>query len=152
MRFKVPQNVQREDQILWFLTLRQVIILVVGFGISYTLFNSLSKQYDLNQLEVILCWVPAGISAIICFLKIHGISLFKFVLLQLEQLLFRQPRRRWVKHAGEPFVSMTTPFSMKMEKQEAPQKMRQEEFSSEKVRSIAHILDSDGVLESQLKE
>jgi hypothetical protein len=149
MRFKVPQNVQREDQILWFLTLRQVIILILGFGLSYTLFNGLSKQYDLNQVEIILCWVPAGISAIICFLKIHGISLFKFVLLQLEQLLFRQPRRRWVKHAGEPFVSMTTPFSMKMEQKEAPQKKRQEEFSSEKVHSIANILDSDGVPESQ---
>lgn len=151
MRFKVPQNVQREDQILWFLTLRQVIILILGFGISYTLFNGLSKQYDLNQLEVILCWVPAGISAVICFLKIHGISLFKFVLLQLEQLVFRQPRRRWVKHAGEPFVSMTTPFSMKREKKDDPVKIRQEEFSSEKVHSIANILDSDGVPEFQKK-
>lgn len=152
MRFKVPQNVQREDQILWFLTLRQVILLVVGFGISYTLFNTLSKQYDLNQLEIILCWVPAGISAIICFLKIHGISLFKFVLLELEQLIFRQPKRRWVKHAGEPFVSMTTPFTMKTEKKVAPMQTRQEEFSSEKVHSIAHLLDSDGVQESQPKK
>jgi hypothetical protein len=115
------------------------------------LFNSLSKQYDLNQLEVILCWVPAGISAVICFLKIHGISLFKFVLLQVEQLLFRQPRRRWVKHAGEPFVSMTTPFSMKTAKKIAPIKTRQEEFSSEKVHSIANLLDSDGVPEFQKK-
>lgn len=152
MRFKVPQNVQREDQILWFLTLRQVIILILGFGISYTLFNSLSKQYDLNQLEIILCWVPAGISAIVCFLKIHGISLFKFVLLQLEQLLFRQPRRRWVKHAGEPFVSMTIPFSMKTEKKAVSTQMRQEEFSSEKVRSIANVLDSDGISEFQQKQ
>jgi hypothetical protein len=149
MRFKVPQNVQREDQILWFLTLRQVIILILGFGLSYTLFNGLSKQYDLNQLEIILCWVPAGISAAISFLKIHGISLFKFVLLQLEQLLFRQPRRRWVKHAGEPFVSLTTPFTMRMEKKEKPMQTRSEEVSSEKIHSIAHVLDSDGVPESQ---
>lgn len=148
MRFKVPQNVQREDQILWFLTLRQVIILILGFGLSYTLFNGLSKQYDLNQLEIILCWVPAGIAAAISFLKIHGISLFKFVLLQLEQLLFRQPRRRWVKHAGEPFVSLTTPFTMKMEKKEKPMQTRSGDVSSEKIRSIAHVLDSDGVPES----
>ena len=132
MRFKVPQNVQREDQILWFLTLRQVIILILGFGISYTLFNSLSKQYDLNQIEVILCWLPAAISVTISFLKIHGISLFKFVLLQIEQFIFRQPRRRWVKHAGEPFVSMTTQFSMKTVKKQAQMDTRQEEFSSEK--------------------
>ncbi len=149
MRFKVPQNVQREDQILWFLTLRQVIILILGFGISYTLFNSLSKQYDLNQIEVILCWLPAAISVTISFLKIHGISLFKFVLLQIEQFIFRQPRRRWVKHAGEPFVSMTTQFSMKTVKKQAQMDTRQEEFSSEKVRSLAKLLDSEGIPETQ---
>ncbi len=149
MRFKVPQDVQREDQILWFLTLRQVILLILGFGISYVLFNSLSKQYDLNQLEVILCWVPAGIAVTIAFLKIHGISLFKFVLLQLEQFIFRQPRRRWVKHAGEPFVSMTTPFSMKTIKKQPEIEAHQEEFTTKKVHSLAKLLDSEGVPETQ---
>ena len=148
MRFKVPQNVQREDQILWFLTLRQVVILILGFGISYSLSSSLSKQYDLNQIEIILCWVPAAIAAIVSFLKIHGISLFKFALLELEQLLFRQPRRRWMKHAGEPFVSMTTPFTMKAIKKQAEIDTHQEEFSSEKVRSIAKLLDSEGIPEN----
>ena len=149
MRFKVPQDVQREDQILWFLTLRQVIILVIGFGISYTLFNSLSAQYDLNQIEVILCWVPAAFAAAISFLKIHGLSLFKFVLLQLEQVVFRQPRRRWIKHAGEPFVSMTVPFSMKTIKKQPEAEAHLVEFSSEKVRSLAKLLDSEGIPEKQ---
>ncbi len=149
MRFKVPQDVQREDQILWFLTLRQVIVLILGFGISYTLSNSLSKQYELHQIEIILCWIPAALSATIAFLKIHGISLFKFVLLQIEQVVFRQSRRRWMKHAGEPFVSMTTPFSMKTVKKQPEMDTHQEEFSSEKVRSLAKLLDSEGVPEAQ---
>jgi hypothetical protein len=149
MRFKVPQDVQREDQILWFLTLRQVVILILGFGISYTLSNSLSKQYELHQVEIILCWIPAAISATIAFLKIHGISLFKFALLLIEQTAFRQSRRRWMKHAGEPFVSMTTPFSMKTVKKQAEIDIHQEEFSSEKIRSLAKLLDSDGLSESQ---
>lgn len=149
MRFKVPQDVQREDQILWFLTLRQVIILILGFGISYTLSNSLSKEYDLNQLEIILCWIPAAIAVTISFLKIHGISLFKFVLLQIEQFVFRQPRRRWVKHAGEPFVSMTTPFSMKSVTKQQKIDTHQEEFSEEKVHSLAKLLDSEGIPETQ---
>jgi hypothetical protein len=148
MRFKVPQDVQREDQILWFLTLRQVVLLIVGFGISYTLSNSLSKQYELHQIEIILCWIPAAISAIVAFLKIHGISLFKFALLQIEQIAFRQPRRRWMKHAGEPFVSMTTPFSMKTIKKQPEMETRQEEFSSEKIQSLAKLLDNEGVSES----
>lgn len=146
MRYKVPQNVQREDQILWFLTLRQVIILIVGFGLSYTLWSSLTKQYDLNQLEVILLWIPAALAAAICFVKIHGISIFKFVLLQIEQLIFRPPRRRWIKHAGEPFVSMTTPFTINAnEKKEKNINREAQVFSEETVRDIAKTLDNSGL-------
>lgn len=146
MRYKVPQNVQREDQILWFLTLRQVIILIVGFGLSYVLWSSLSKQYELNQIETILLWIPAALAAAICFVKIHGISIFKFILLQIEQLMFRPPRRRWIKHAGEPFVSITTPFTMDGGKKKEKKINREaQEFSEEKVRDIAKTLDTSGL-------
>ena len=145
MRYKVPQNVQREDQILWFLTLRQVIILILGFGISYSLWSSMSKNYDLNQIEIILLWIPAALAAAISFLKIHGISIFKFVLLQIEQLMFRAPRRRWMKHAGEPFVSMTTPFTMSGVKKRKEINREAQVFSADKVRDIAKTLDTSGL-------
>ncbi len=145
MRYKVPQNVQREDEILWFLTLRQVIILIVGFGISYFLWSSLSKTYELNQFEIILLWLPAGLSAAISFLKIHGISIFKFVLLQFEQIMFRPPRRRWIKHAGEPFVSMTTPFTMSGVQKKKEINREAQVFSEQSVHDIAQTLDASGL-------
>ena len=147
MRYKVPQDVQREDQILWFLTLRQVIILILGFGLSYFLWSSMSKNYDLNQVETILVWIPAALAAAISFLKIHGISVFKFVLLQIEQNMFRPPRRRWIKHAGEPFVSMTTPFTMSGEKKKKEINTQAQEFSEDAVRDIAKTLDNSGLTE-----
>lgn len=145
MRYKVPQNVQREDQILWFLTLRQVIILIIGFAISYTLWSSMSKAYEMNQLEIIIVWIPAALAAAIAFLKIHGISIFRFVLLQIEQLMFRPPRRRWIKHGGEPFVSMTTAFTMSGEKKKEKISREAQTYSNESVHDIVKTLDTSGL-------
>ncbi|NJP04016.1 PrgI family protein [Candidatus Gracilibacteria bacterium] len=150
MRFKVPQDVQREDQILWILTLRQVITLLVGFGVSYVLFSSLRKQYELHQMEIIMIWIPAGISAALAFLKIKGISLGKFILLLIEQKMFRAPRRKWVPHGGEPFISLTTPFSMKNKKKAAPINA-EKDVSEKKIKKIAAILDSSGTSGLEIK-
>jgi len=141
MRFKVPQDVQREDQILWFITLRQLVILIVGGGISYGLFTNLSKIYELNTLELVVIAIPALISVAFAFLKIHGISLTKFILLLVEAAFFRAPRRRWQKFAGTPFVSMTTQFSMKTETKK--QKIAKKNVSAEKIRNLAKILDQE---------
>ena len=139
MRYKVPQDVQRADQILWFLTLRQLIMLILGGGISYALFTNLNKQYDLSQIEQILIWIPAAIAVALAFVKIKGIELTKFILLLLERL-FRPAHRRWVNHGGDPFVSMTTAFTMKKEKKKAEIRQK-EDISDEKIRNLANILD-----------
>ena len=139
MRYKVPQDVQRADQILWFLTLRHLIILIVGGGFSYVLFTSLNKQYNLNELEQILIWIPALLAVAFAFVKIKGIELTKFILLLLERL-FRPAHRRWVNHGGDPFVSMTTTFTMKKEKKKKEIKIKKD-VSAEKIRNLANILD-----------
>jgi len=142
MRYKVPQNVQREDQILWFLTLRQVIMLIVGFGFSYLVWSTFRKVYDLNELETILLWLPAGICAALAFVRIKGVSLAKFILLLIEQSLFRPPRRRWQQNAGTPFVSMTTTITLKTNKkiEAAPH----EKLTPEKLKQLASVLDTNG--------
>ena len=118
MRYKVPQNVQREDQILWFITLRQLIILLVGFGISYVIFKNMEKKYDLDTIAHILIWTPAAISAIFAFVKIKGIPLVQFIFLLIEHFFFRLPKRYWVQQGGEPFVSLTTRISATNKKKE----------------------------------
>ena len=139
MRFKVPQDVQRADQILWFITLPQLIILIAGGGISYLLYSSLSKSYQLGEIEIILICIPALIGAAFAFLKIKGIALFKFILLLIEQLFFRAPRRRWISGAGAPFVSMTNPFSM--QKKVVEEEKEKNPLSAKNVKNLAQILD-----------
>ena len=142
MRYKVPQDVQREDHILWILTLKQLVIILIGGGLSYLIFVNLKKEYDLNEVENILIWLPLLISVAFAFLKIKGISLTKFILLLIEQNVFRLPKRHWCQGGGEPFVSMTTTFSMSDKKKEATVG-EAKEVSQEKIKNLAKLLDGE---------
>jgi len=139
MRYKVPQDVQREDQILWFITLRQLIMLLVGFGISYMIFKNMEKKYELDTIAHILIWTPAGIAALFAFLKIKGIPLVQFIFLLIEHFFFRFPKRYWIQQGGEPFVSLTTRISsLTKKKKEDPET---KVFSKKKARDLAKFLD-----------
>lgn len=141
MRYKVPQNVEREDQVLWFITLRQLIMLLVGGGISYLLFINLAKgksEDELSALLMIFVWSPLALAALFAFLKIKGMSIAQIFLLVMEHGFFRYPRRYWIAGAGEPDVSMTTkiaPLKKKMEKNEA------KDYNPDKAHELAEFLD-----------
>jgi len=139
MRAKVPQDVQREDQILWFITLHQLVLLLIGFGISYTIFTNMKAKYDLDLGDQIMIWFPAGISAIFAFIKIKGIPIFQLITLLIEQLFFRRARRWWIQNGGEPLFSLTTiiPSLNKNKKIETEEK----KFDKDKVRDLAQFLD-----------
>ena len=140
MQYKVPQNVEREDQILWFITLRQLIILLIGGGISYLLFiHFVRGNNSASTLVAILCWVPALLSVAFAFLKIKGIGLFQLFLLVMEHGFFRYPRRYWIAGAGDPFLSVTTKISsLKKEKQIISEK----KLDKKKLKNAADFLDN----------
>ena len=116
LRYQVPQDLDKEDKIFIFISLRQLIILMIGFFISYGLYTSVGKLYYLNTAESIFLWFPLGIAAMFAFLEIADMSLTKFILVMVEQLFFRPPRRYFEKNAAEPFISMTYPFRMNTDK------------------------------------
>ncbi len=140
MQFKVPQDVQREDQILWFITIRQLAILLVGFGISYFLFVKVTKSYHLNDLESFVIWVPMGLAVAFAFLRIKSVSLFKFILLVIEHFIFRARRRFWQPEM-RTFVSTTTPFSITQKAKK--RKIEAKNTSKEKIKNLAKILDGE---------
>ncbi len=141
LRYKVPQNVQREDQIIWFITLRQLIVLLVTGGISYFLYVTLSKIYVLSPIEIFIVFMPLVIGAAFAFVKIKGLNLTKLCLLLLEQTIFLPGRRFWQSNT-HPFVSMTQPFSLTEKKDDGPKQTK--DFSREKVKNLAHVLDTGG--------
>ena len=140
MRFKVPQNVQREDQIIGPITLRQLIILMITGGFSYVMYTQLNKMYYMNQLQQMLIWIPLAIGAAFAFIQIRGIPLFKFCLLTLEQTIFLPSKRFWQPNAS-PHVSMTQSETKKKEKAEDGPKTK--DFNQQKVKNLAALLDGE---------
>lgn len=84
---KIPQNVHIEDRIVGPLTLRQILIVGAGAGFSYALYGMLTNAYGALALPVtIMVWIPAVIAAAFAFLRINDLSMFKLMLLMLEQV------------------------------------------------------------------
>lgn len=131
MQYKVPQNVQIEDKILPFMTMRQLIICGVGGGFTYMVY--LALEYQSPQI-----WIPpivllGGLTAAVAFLKIHDIPFVKYILLVLERYLI-ETKRVWIKSAGDVFFS-----SSYATEKEAPKK------STNKTKNKATIKDVDKI-------
>jgi len=105
LQFKVPQNVQIEDKILPFMTLRQLVICGVGGGFTYLVYLMLEHQSP----EI---WIPpvvilGGLTLAVSFLKINDIPFVEYVLLILERYLNEQ-KRSWIKLSGDVFWLRST--------------------------------------------
>lgn len=100
MQYKIPQDVQREDQILSFLTMRQLGILAIGGTICYIIFITLSKTFFIEVWGTAML-IPAALTLSIAFLSIGGVSFSKWMLLILERNMNPQ-RRIWNnQHSAE---------------------------------------------------
>lgn len=104
MQFKVPQDVLRPDKIVGFLTLRQLVIVILGGGICYSLYLVLEKHY---LPEV---WLPpvifvALITLAFAFFRFHDIPFEKAALLFVE-FKFRPRKRVWQKLKGDFVLSV----------------------------------------------
>ena len=120
LQYKIPQNVGIEDKIVGPFSLRQLIILGVGLGVSYTLFALSNKFYQLNVLEYIVICLPALIALAAALLKIRNVTFTKFILLSLEFAI--RPKRRFWDHHGIAYVSdpdLTDKTSLRVVKNEA---------------------------------
>ena len=96
---KIPQNVYREDQILGPVSLRQIIISMVSGGISYVLWTAMKKAGNTSLLGLLIAWSPFVLGIAFAFVKIHGISLTRFVLLFVEKFE-KPPVRLWGPRKG----------------------------------------------------
>jgi len=138
LRYKVPQDVQREDKILIFITFKQLIILMVTGGFSYFVFIQMSKYYQMSQVEIFIIAIPFLLGIAFCFLKVKGLTLLKFLLLMMEQL-FLPARRFWIPNS-HTFLSMTHNFSFSGKK--VKEVILTKNVSAEKIRNLAALLDN----------
>ena len=68
MQYKIPVQIENDDPIIWPFSLKHLIILIIGWAISYMIYNWLAPW---------IWWEIAAIPAIFIFLIFLMIVLFK---------------------------------------------------------------------------
>ena len=103
MQFKIPQNINIEEQILPFLTLKQLFILLGGGAIDYIIYVLSATRYDpsIYIIPVIFVFI---ITLLIAFFKIENITFLKLVLLTFETMV--NPRTRYWYHGQESLPAL----------------------------------------------
>ncbi len=142
LQYKIPQNVGIEDKIVGPFSLRQLIILAVGGGISYVIFIISSRIYELNVLEYIIIALPALFAVALAMIKIHNVSFGKFLLLALE-FAIKPKKRHWdhrgISHLVSPDLSEKQKVKVKGKIDEKTEKKK-----VQSLRKLSRTLDSGG--------
>lgn len=137
MRFKVPQDVQREDTIIGPITLKQLGILGVGGGIAYAIYVSLAKTYFME------IWLPpvaivTCITLAFAFLKIHSLK-FHIFLMSFIQYHILPKKRTWIQETGNPFISS---FDYIKDKKKETKALEQKQTKS--IEELSEVVDAYG--------
>jgi hypothetical protein len=146
MQFKVPQDVQRKDTIIWSLTIQQLVICFVGGGIAYAIYIQLSKAYF---MEV---WLPpvviiSAITLAFAFLTIHNLPFDEFLMHFIEYHML--PRKRfWIQGAGAPFIP---PFDESKRKAKKAQPLKDLK-KKKSLEELTQVLDAGGSQELSADE
>ena len=142
---KIPQNVQVEDKLIGPLSLKQLILVGIGGGFSYTLFAAINKSVGYVPLTAhMVIWLPAIFSAAFALVRINDISLFRYCLLTIEML--SKPRRRvWQPRQGIILNIQTRPIASQKAKEGAAASLRPKvEKTSLKLEELTSLLDQEG--------
>lgn len=142
MQFKVPQDVLRADKIVGFLTLRQLIICILGGSIAYSLYVVLIKQYGVEIwfLPVLLVSLT---TAAFAFVRFNDLVFEKFFLLCIEYKFL--PRiRTWQKMKGDIHLSVLAAPLQKRHEAGMPVNILTTEERRKKLREVTHLVDTHG--------
>ncbi|MDP2655993.1 MAG: PrgI family protein [bacterium] len=125
-KFTVPQFIENEDKILWFLSVRQFLIILAGFGLMFILYKVVDTVYFILGSIII-----AGIAGTVAFLKING-QPFHFFVLNIAKSGTRPRLRIWKKE----------PTKKEWEALEKAQADRLEMEATERRNRLPHEKDS----------
>ena len=137
MQYKVPQDVQREDQIIGPLTLRQLVIVAVGGGISYMIYIQLSKTY-FAEIWLPPVFIISALTIALAFLKIHGLPFHQFIM-HFVEYKFLPKKRIWIQKTGNPYIS---PQMKKATKQKIS-KIKETTKKEKSVQDLVSILNQE---------
>jgi hypothetical protein len=139
---KIPQNVYIEDRIVGPITLRQIIVMGIGGGISYVTWGIFAQANGGSTplpVTIIAC-IPFVISAAFAFVKVNDLSLLRIGFLMLERM-------------NKPQVRAFTPrtgFSIHIRTFTEPARLRQP-LSPEKMQSQQRMDDLTAILDTPMR-
>lgn len=139
---KIPQDVSIEDRIIGPVTLKQIIICLLSSGFSYMVFSSMKAAGTLTPVSMAISWTPAAIGAAFAFVKINGISLFRFCLLMIERLN-KPGRRMWTPRRGIT-INISTGSGTPEQSAEPPARTDIHEHPAkdvQRIRELSAVLD-----------
>ncbi|MBT5237372.1 PrgI family protein [Candidatus Peregrinibacteria bacterium] len=143
---KIPQNVYVEDRIIGPVTLRQIMIILGGAGISYAIWAGMQSAGTVSVFQAGIAWTPCGIAVLFAFVKINGISLFRITLLAIERVN-KPSRRTWQPRQGI-YVNFITKAPAKSNKD---MRMKEEQKQNTEIEELSRVLDQ-GPPESALAD
>jgi hypothetical protein len=148
MQFKVPQNVQREDTIIGSITIKQMIIVIIGGGIDYMIYIGFSQRGFSSVFWFPPVLIIGLLTVAIAFVKINNLSFSKYIMLFLERLINPQ-KRLWRKGAAEVYKGIFAPKNVQTKKTDV--KAAKEKKSIEKkqtalsnISRLSQVLDTQG--------
>lgn len=147
LQYKIPQNVQVEDKIFGnILTLRQLIYIMIGGGISYVVYTMLARIYVLNILEVGFICIPLVVAGAFAFIEINNVTLLKYCFLIIE--FFMKPQKRVWNKAGDIIIDT----SVIPKKKDATKKNEQEAQTVSDIDELSKALDIGSLNKKQGSE
>lgn len=105
MRFRIPQDVQREDTIVGPVTFMQLAICLLGGGFTYVVYLAFASQGVSVAIWGPIVAILAGITITVAFVKIFNMKFYVFFFYMLEYIL-KPKSRSWYKERDEFFLSV----------------------------------------------
>lgn len=140
---KIPQNVYIEDRILGPITLKQVLLLAAGGGISYSIYATLVKMYGaLDIVTTVIVWLPALVFAAFAFVKINDLSLMRIVLLTAERSV-KSPVRVWSPRQGISInIKVQATINEEENRKHRKAVLKDEPEAEQKIHKLSTLIDS----------
>lgn len=140
MQYKIPQNVRIEDKIVGPLTLKQLISLGIGGGITYAIYIGMAKDF------IFIAWfiptfLSGAITVLFTFVKIRGLSFTKWIFLMAEYL--KNPKKRvFMMGAGDFHEQIFKKKEVKKGQSKEDVQKTKYERDKEQLKKIAQISKS----------
>lgn len=93
MQYKIPVQIENEDPIFLWLSLRQLVIIMIGAAIAYNVFESLSISVWW-EVALLLAIFIMWITLLIALFKHSGMTFIPFIL-SYFRFMWNGRERRW---------------------------------------------------------